>query len=156
MAPGPDSFNLDRRATIHSRGRSSTGGCFGCYNEQGASTAAQLLAAWLLSVLDALGRGRTYLRTGRTSQTSRSCRNGIRYRLLTAGQSTCSDLLYAGYLSGDGNFHLQLQADRPSMVKNPSMVGDAGHFANERLFRAYIANRKQTISKAERVSVPGS
>lgn len=61
------------------------------------------------------------------------------------------------YLSGDGNFHLQLRAGRPSQVASPSFIGDAGFWANHDLFKRYIkATAHIKISAAERVRRPRS
>ena len=38
---------------------------------------------------------------------------------------------------GDGNFHMQLRAHAKPLSKDPSYFGDAGFFAEQKLYRNY-------------------
>lgn len=46
------------------------------------------------------------------------------------------------FASGDGNFHLQLRTGKGNLRTHPSLFGDAGVWANQELFEAYIAATK--------------
>jgi hypothetical protein len=50
-------------------------------------------------------------------------------------------LIYACFIQGDGNFHLQQKLTAPNMFQNPSAVLDKGFWPDEDKFKAYIESR---------------
>jgi hypothetical protein len=48
------------------------------------------------------------------------------------------DFLYATFLSGDGNFHLQLFANKSDLFKDPSVFGDHGAWTPYLVSKKYI------------------
>jgi hypothetical protein len=68
---------------------------------------------------------------------------GHEYRSVRSLQTTCnllngtSDLLFAVFLSGDGNFHLQLMGRTKSLQDDPSVFGDAGVFSHFKTYHNY-------------------
>ena len=56
------------------------------------------------------------------------------------------DLLYAVFLSGDGNFHAQLKTHCKSLQSDPSLFGDAGVFAPQETYENYTRAVLQSAS----------
>jgi hypothetical protein len=51
-----------------------------------------------------------------------------------------SDILYSTFISGDGNFHMQLQESKPTLERDPSYFGDTGFWAVQAVFDGYLKN----------------
>lgn len=56
-----------------------------------------------------------------------------------------SELLYASFTGGDGNFHAQQKKSVPNKFNNPSLVGATGFWPNEDTFNKYIKSRGAAV-----------
>lgn len=69
-----------------------------------------------------------------------------------------SALLYALFLSGDGNFHLhrrdnQVGASEAAQLRARSMIGDAGFWAPKATFQTYISASSAIPDKDGKVAL---
>ncbi|KAG8942299.1 hypothetical protein FRC03_003364 [Tulasnella sp. 419] len=58
-------------------------------------------------------------------------------------------LLYALFVSGDGNFHLQHRAGRKNLAEDPSFIGIAGYWADQIMFDRYVGARDPPSARKE-------
>lgn len=65
------------------------------------------------------------------------------------------DLLYAKFLMGDGNFHLQLRLLSKGLDRDPSFFGDSGFWANETLAREYRKHAETMVNVDTKVGSAG-
>lgn len=73
---------------------------------------------------------------------------------LTGETLASRPLKYAAFISGDGNFHLQLQQGKGNAKTHPSMFGDGGCWSNQDTFDAYIERTRASPKEdQEKVSV---
>jgi len=65
--------------------------------------------------------------------------------------TTIRDLLFAVFLSGDGNFHLQSLIHVKDLLQDPSLFGDAGIWVPYKVYQSYVkaANGFSGTSKVE-------
>jgi hypothetical protein len=63
------------------------------------------------------------------------------------------DLLFAVFLSGDGNFHMQLMSRSKPLFQDPSYFGDAGVFAEYSRYHNYWneVNKSCTTAKVKQI-----
>lgn len=61
-------------------------------------------------------------------------------------------LKYCSRISGDGNFQLERRDKQSTAITQQSWVGDAGFWANQRLFDTYITATEGVPDPQERVS----
>jgi hypothetical protein len=66
-----------------------------------------------------------------------------------------SDLLFATFLSGDGNFHLQLMQKCKSLLEEPSLFGDLGAWVPYEVYDNYVKAAKNPRA-TDTVSSPPS
>lgn len=56
------------------------------------------------------------------------------------------ELLFALFIQGDGNFHLQQKQMAPNAFQNPSLIGDWGFWPAEDVFNEYITTRNAAVA----------
>ena len=64
-----------------------------------------------------------------------------------------SELLYALFFQGDGNFHLQQKSTAPDATQNPSMIGNRAYFVDDNLFKNYIKTRGAEVHTEDQQKV---